>query len=149
MGIYLNGKMVSTLMPLSTGSADSSVIDSKIAAHNSNANAHSTLFSALDTRVQNLENGDGCLVTSVNSKQGDVVLTANDVGAISTTMLDAVINTALASYALKSEIPTKTSQLTNDSGFLTSHQSLSGYATQTWVTSQIQSAIDATWEASY
>lgn len=56
---------------------------------------------------------------------------------------------SLSNYALKSEIPTKTSQLTNDSGFLTSHQSLSGYATQTWVTSQIQSAIDATWEASY
>lgn len=46
-------------------------------------------------------------------------------------------------------IPTKTSQLTNDSGFLTSHQSLSGYAKETWVTQQIQSAIDATWEASY
>lgn len=46
-------------------------------------------------------------------------------------------------------IPTKTSQLTNDSGFLTSHQSLSGYAKETWVTQQIQAAIDATWEASY
>lgn len=33
-------------------------------------------------------------------------------------------------------IPTKTSHLTNDSGFLTQHQSLSGYATQTWVNSQ-------------
>lgn len=52
---------------------------------------------------------------------------------------------------LKSElsVPTKTSQLTNDSGFLTSHQSLSGYAKETWVTQQIQAAIDATWEASY
>lgn len=34
----------------------------------------------------------------------------------------------LSSYAKKSEVPTKTSQLTNDSGFLTQHQSLSGYA---------------------
>lgn len=56
---------------------------------------------------------------------------------------------SLDNYALKSYIPTKTSQLTNDSGFLTSHQSLSGYAKETWVTQQIQSAIDATWEASY
>lgn len=31
-------------------------------------------------------------------------------------------------YALKDDIPTKTSQLTNDSGFLTSHQSLADYA---------------------
>ena len=30
-------------------------------------------------------------------------------------------------------IPTKTSDLTNDSGFLTQHQSLSGYATEQWV----------------
>lgn len=52
---------------------------------------------------------------------------------------------------IKSDIgvPTKVSELTNDSGFLTSHQSLSGYAKETWVTQQIQSAIDATWEASY
>lgn len=56
---------------------------------------------------------------------------------------------SLENYALKSSIPTKTSQLTNDSGFLTSHQSLSGYAKETWVTTQIQAAIDATWEASY
>lgn len=31
-------------------------------------------------------------------------------------------------YALKSELPTKTSQLTNDSGFLTEHQDLNDYA---------------------
>ena len=40
---------------------------------------------------------------------------------------------SLAGYAKTSQIPTKTSQLTNDSGFLTSHQSLAGYATETWV----------------
>jgi hypothetical protein len=31
--------------------------------------------------------------------------------------------------AWKSEIPTKVSQLTNDAGFLTSHQSLANYVT--------------------
>lgn len=35
---------------------------------------------------------------------------------------------SLENYALKSEIPTKTSDLTNDSGFLTEHQSLTDYA---------------------
>lgn len=55
----------------------------------------------------------------------------------------------LAHFKSDLSIPTKTSQLTNDSGFLTSHQSLSGYAKETWVTQQIQAAIDATWEASY
>ena len=43
-------------------------------------------------------------VTSVNTKTGDVVLTASDVGALSD----------------QTTIPTKTSDLTNDSGFITS-----------------------------
>lgn len=43
-------------------------------------------------------------VTSVNTKTGDVVLTASDVGALSD----------------QTTIPTKTSELTNDSGFITS-----------------------------
>ena len=34
----------------------------------------------------------------------------------------------LSGFAKASDIPTKTSQLTNDSGFLTEHQSLDGYA---------------------
>ena len=34
-------------------------------------------------------------------------------------------------YALKTDIPTKTSQLTNDSGYLTEHQSLADYALKT------------------
>lgn len=36
----------------------------------------------------------------------------------------------------KPTIPSKTSDLTNDSGFLTQHQSLTGYATETWVQNQ-------------
>ena len=35
---------------------------------------------------------------------------------------------SLADYAKKTELPTKTSQLTNDSGFLTQHQDLTDYA---------------------
>lgn len=37
----------------------------------------------------------------------------------------------LGGYATKDEIPTKTSQLTNDSGFLTEHQDLTDYAKKT------------------
>ena len=49
-------------------------------------------------------------VTSVNGKTGEVTVT----------------------------VPTKTSDLSNDSGFLTQHQSLSGYATETYVKSYAQ-----------
>lgn len=48
---------------------------------------------------------------------------------------------SLENYALKSEIPTKTSDLTNDSGYLTEHQSLAAYSTTTEVQSMINTAI--------
>ena len=70
-------------------------------------------------------------VDSVNGKTGVVVLSAADVGALpnttvipdKTSQLDNdsgyITNSALTSYAKKTEIPTKTSELTNDSGYIT------------------------------
>ena len=48
-----------------------------------------------------------------------------------------------ADNALRAEIPTKTSELTNDSGFLTEHQSLSDYYTKTEVDGKVQVEADA------
>ena len=39
--------------------------------------------------------------------------------------------------AEKGELPTKVSDLTNDAGYLTEHQSLAGLATQSWVNTQL------------
>ena len=66
-----------------------------------------------------LDAGGGGAVDSVNGQTGTVVLTANDIGALpdSTT------------------IPAMTSQLTNDSGYIT-NSALNGYATQSWVGQQ-------------
>lgn len=61
----------------------------------------------------------GGAVDSVNGQTGTVVLTASDVGALPSSTV----------------IPTKTSDLTNDSGFIT-NSALSGYATETWVGQQ-------------
>ena len=47
----------------------------------------------------------------------------------------------LTGYAKSSDIPTKTSQLTNDSGFLTEHQSLDGYARKREVVKTNESTI--------
>ena len=70
-------------------------------------------------------------VDSVNGKTGAVVLSAADVGALpnttvipdKTSQLDNdsgyITDSALTGYAKKTEIPTKTSELTNDSGYIT------------------------------
>ena len=49
----------------------------------------------------------------------------------------------LSLYALKSNIPTKTSELENDSGFLTEHQDLSEYAKSTDVNAALTNKADA------
>ena len=49
----------------------------------------------------------------------------------------------LSTYALKSEIPTKVSQLQNDSGFLTSHQSLANYYKKTEVNNMLDGKANA------
>lgn len=73
-------------------------------------------------------------VSSVNGKTGDVILNANDVGALSsstivpskTSQLDNdsgfIDDSALSGYAKTTDIPTKTSQLTNNSGFITASE---------------------------
>ena len=73
-------------------------------------------------------------VDSVNGKTGVVVLSAADVGALpnttvipdKTSQLDNdsgyITDSALTGYAKKTEIPTKTSQLDNDSHYITANE---------------------------
>ncbi len=76
--------------------------------------------STADYTARIIESASGLLaITAANG------VTINGTKVALTTDLSAYATTAsLSSYALTSAIPTKTSQLTNDSGFLTSHQSL-------------------------
>ena len=99
-------------------------------------------------------------VESVNGKTGKVTLTAEDVGAtteqwvnqqnylksipseyITETELDAkgylTEHQDISNLATKDEVPTKTSQLINDSNFLTEHQDLTGYATEGYVDNKV------------
>ena len=63
--------------------------------------------------------GSGCVCTTD---------TVADASGNSLTSILVAKDTAIGKKADASAIPTKTSQLTNDSGFLTSHQDLSAYA---------------------
>lgn len=53
----------------------------------------------------------------------------------------------IADLATTNQIPTKTSDLTNDSGFITEHQSLDGYATEEYVNGRISTETTARQEA--
>ena len=90
-----------------------------------------------DTVQASLNKADTALqtapVTSVNNKTGAVELSASDVGALpSTTAIPTktseldndsgfIDSSALDGYAKTTDIPTKTSQLTNNSGFITAN----------------------------
>lgn len=78
---------------------------------------------SVPTKTSDLNNDSGFItsvpVTSVNSKTGAVVLSASDVGALaSNTAYVSSVNGS--SGAVTISVPTKTSDLQNDSGFLTS-----------------------------
>jgi hypothetical protein len=61
-------------------------------------------------------------------------------GVVLKGLIDTV-SKSLASYALKSEIPTKVSQLQNDSGYLTQHQDISGLLPRTELPTAINTAL--------
>ena len=72
-----------------------------------------------DTEWVNQSGGGGGAVDSVNGKTGTVVLSATDVGALpSNTTYVSSVNGSSGSVTVT--VPTKTSDLQNDSGFITS-----------------------------
>lgn len=79
--------------------------------------------------------GSGCVCTTD---------TVADASGNSLTSILAAKDTAIDKKADASAIPTKTSQLTNDSGFLTSHQSLADYAKTADVNTALAAKADAT-----
>ncbi len=58
-------------------------------------------------------------------------------------------NIDLTSYAKKTDLPTKTSELTNDSGFITEHQDISGKADKSYVNTELAKKSDKTHTHSY
>ena len=92
------------------------------------------------TKTSQLENDSGYL-TSHQSLDGFATTeyvnkAISDEASARQAAVDS-INSELLNKASKDEIPTKTSELTNDSGYLTEHQSLADYATKQYVDSHI------------
>ena len=92
---------------------------------------------AIPTKTSQLDNDSGFItsapVTSVNTKIGDVTLSASDVGAQPTITVNGIIKgdgagnlseqeTVAAELVDLPTVPTKVSELTNDSGYITAAQ---------------------------
>ena len=125
---------------------DSLTYDNKPTANSEKMVKSGGIFSSINEVVQVANGKTACYVfdttadldtwlansnNTANLKTGDVFLIrAVDVpdwwwdGTTSTKQRLETTKVDLTDYALKSEIPTQTSQLTNNSGFLTQHQSL-------------------------
>ena len=83
--------------------------------------------------------------TAANNAQNAITTALNnyydkdDIHTYVKDQIDAIPEVDLSDYAQKDEIPTAISELTNDAGYLTEHQSLDDYATK----KNLQDAIDA------
>ncbi len=92
---------------------------------------------AIPTKTSQLDNDSGFItsapVTSVNAKTGAVTLSASDVGAQPTITVNGIImgdgagnlseqETVTAELVDLPTVPTKVSELTNDSGYITAAQ---------------------------
>lgn len=75
--------------------------------------------------------GGSTYITLTQSSDSFVIIysisSLNGTYKVSVTDNQIITQNDLSGYAKTSDVPTKTSQLTNDSGFLTGHQSLDGY----------------------
>ena len=81
------------------------------------SSAYSVGGSTYITLTQSLGNSVSTFIISSLNGTYEASLTGNQI----------ITQNDLSGYAKTSDVPTKTSQLTNDSGFLTGHQSLDGY----------------------
>lgn len=80
-------------------------------------------------------------VSSGNYVSTYIISSLNGTYRASLTGNQIVTQNDLSGFAKASDVPKKTSQLTNDSGFLTEHQSLDGYVRKREVVKTIPSAI--------
>lgn len=96
-------------------------------------------------------NLDGRYLTSLPSHtHDDRYYTEQEINSIlASYATQNYVTSALSPYALASSIPTATSQLTNDSGYITSG-ALTGYATETYVNNAVPSGSQISqWNSAY
>jgi len=137
-----------------SGYATGTSVDSKVSAHNTATEAHNDireLITGLTNRLNALADSDDTtldqmsevvayikanrtLIESITTGKVSVSDIINNLTTnVSNKPLSAAQGVALKALIDAITVPTKVSELENDKGYLTQHQSLTDYATQTWV----------------
>ena len=134
------------------------IIDTEIEKHNTSDTAHNdirTLINNLTSRLNSVADSDDETLDQLseivdyikNNRSLIDEITKNKINVsdiidnlttdVSNKPLSAAQGVALKELIDAINVPTKTSELTNDSGFLTEHQSLDGYATESYVDDKV------------
>ena len=106
--------------------------------HSANEVGADTIGSAESALVSSKEYTDSEIAGLINGAPTtlDTLKEIADAMAENQTVVEA-LNTAIGSKADKTDIPTKVSQLENDSGYLSEHQDLSNYAAKTDIPTKV------------
>lgn len=96
------------------------------------ADAHKIFVGYGQVFSSSVNTNEGNAYIALTESLGDfvttfIILSLNGTYKASVTTNQIITQNDLSGLAKASDVPTKTSQLTNDSGFLTEHQSLDGY----------------------
>ena len=97
--------------------------------------------SQIPTKTSQLENDSGYLTEHQSLENYATIEYVDKEISKETDVLEAAVealNSKISEKANAADVPTKTSQLANDSGYLTEHQSLAGYATTEYVDGKIE-----------
>ena len=110
------------------------------------ADAHKTFVASGQVYSSSSYTGEGIIDITLDTLNDGYVTTLvvssrNGRYGASLSNYQIITQDDLTGYAKASDVPTKTSQLTNDSGFLTEHQSLDGYVRKREVVETIPSTI--------
>lgn len=122
---------------LSTNDLTNELLDKLNALSNYDDTTLTQAVQSLQQQLNTLLSGDAS--SAIDNFNEIIAFLANVEDSETLEGIIAGLNKSIADVQAK--IPTKTSQLTNDSRFLTSHQDLTGYATEDWVSGQITAAI--------
>lgn len=123
----------------SSESAKQSATDAQTAAKSAQSYAEQAANEAANVKAELEADVASMVQTEVSAKFSEADYATESY--VNEKISEIDVSDQLVNYALKSEVPTMVSELNNDAGYLTEHQSLEGLATETYVQDAVK-AVD-------